>query len=191
MRRQHGATSWTTNGFYATLPQGEADAILARLGAPRGSQPPAVSTEPSATAGLGPFKRRPRNLVLISVESLSARFLGSYGSSDGLTPELDRLATEGLRFEQVFATGTRTVRGLKALSSGTPPIPGQAIVRRPENDHLSTLGGLLAQQGFHSYFIYGGYGYFDNMNAYFRGSDYRVIDRTEFPPESIAMENIW
>lgn len=177
--------------FYATLPQGEADAILARLGALRGSQPPTTAAENAAVAGLGPFKRRPKNLVLISVESLSARFLGSYGGGDGLTPELDRLASEGLKFAQVFATGTRTVRGLEALSLGTPPIPGQAIVRRPENDHLSTLGGMLAQQGFHSYFIYGGYGYFDNMNAYFRGNGYQVIDRTDFPPESIAMENIW
>ena len=108
-----------------------------------------------------------------------------------MTPNLDRLAEQGLRFAQVFATGTRTVRGLEALSLGTPPIPGQAIVRRPGNDHLTTLGGLLTREGYDAYFIYGGYGYFDNMNAYFRGNGYRVIDRTDFPSESIPMENIW
>src|SRR3546814_14699053 len=29
------------------------------------------------------------------------------------------------------------------------------------------------------------------MNAYFRGNGYRVIDRTDFPAESIPLENIW
>ncbi|PKM06289.1 MAG: sulfatase [Gammaproteobacteria bacterium HGW-Gammaproteobacteria-4] len=178
--------------FYATLPQPQADAILSRLGATRGLRASAASlSAPLPETGLGPFKRRPKNVVLISVESLSARFVGSYGSTEGLTPHLDRLAAAGLKFSQVFATGTRTVRGLEALSLGTPPIPGQAIVRRPGNEHLSTIGGLLAAQAYRSTFIYGGYGYFDNMNGYFRGNDYQVIDRTDFAADTIAMENIW
>jgi phosphoglycerol transferase MdoB-like AlkP superfamily enzyme len=91
----------------------------------------------------------------------------------------------------MYATGTRTVRGLEALSLGTPPIPGQSIVRRPNNDGLATLGEVLRPQGFEPMFIYGGYGYFDNMNAFFQGNNYKVIDRTEFPKESIGFENVW
>ena len=104
---------------------------------------------------------------------------------------MDKLAREGMQFDQVFATGTRTVRGLDALSLGTPPIPGQAIVRRPNNEHLATIGELLKQQGFSTFFFYGGYGYFDNMNAYFRGNDYQIVDRTDFPKETVMFENIW
>jgi phosphoglycerol transferase MdoB-like AlkP superfamily enzyme len=96
-----------------------------------------------------------------------------------------------MMFERVFATGTRTVRGLEALSLGTPPIPGQSIVRRPNNEHLATLGELLEHQGFATYFFYGGYGYFDNMSAYFSANDYRVIDRTDFPKETVMFENVW
>ena len=180
--------------FYATIPQARADEILAGLGVDR--QPlhdPAFkaaeheSTEPH----LPGTPKRPRHVVLIMVESLSAEFLGSYGSQRGLTPNLDRLAREGLRFANVYATGTRTVRGLEAVSLGTPPVPGQAIVRRPGNAHLSTLGELLEHQGFSTAFVYGGYGYFDNMNAYFGANDYRVVDRTDFPRSSIAFENVW
>jgi phosphoglycerol transferase MdoB-like AlkP superfamily enzyme len=83
------------------------------------------------------------------------------------------------------------VRGLEALSLGTPPIPGQAIVRRPSNEHLATLGELLEHQGYSIFFFYGGYGYFDNMNTYFRNNDYQIVDRTDFPSESIVFENIW
>jgi phosphoglycerol transferase MdoB-like AlkP superfamily enzyme len=137
------------------------------------------------------LRRRPRHVVLITVESLSAEFLGSYGSRQGLTPRLDELARQGLVFDRVLATGTRTVRGLEALSLGTPPVPGQAIVRRPSNEHLSTIGELLEHLGFATYFAYGGYGYFDNMNAYFAGNDYVTRDRTDFPKESVIFENVW
>ena len=74
---------------------------------------------------------------------------------------------------------------------GTPPVPGQSIVRRPGNAHLATIGEILELQGFATSFVYGGYGYFDNMNAYFDANDYRVVDRTEFPKSSVVFENIW
>jgi len=179
--------------FYRTIPQETANATLQKLGVKRRPYFDAdkgngrISTIPDKT----PFIKKPRNVVLISVESLSSSFLGAYGSTEGLTPKLDELARNGMKFEQVYATGTRTVRGLDALSLGTPPIPGQAIVRRLKNEHLSTIGELLEHQGYSPFFFYGGYGYFDNMNAYFGANDYHVLDRTDFPKETVMFENVW
>lgn len=138
-----------------------------------------------------PFIKKPKNIILITVESLSASYLGVYGNDEGITPYLDEIAKKGLMFDRLYATGTRTVRGLEALSLGTPPIPGQAIVRRPNNQHLSTVGEYLEAQGVSTAFIYGGYGYFDNMNAYFKSNDYKIFDRTDFDPKTIVMENVW
>lgn len=178
--------------FYATMPQEEADAVLAGVGVQRAPLSKAASKDMYDDADdLMPFKRKPKNVVLITVESLSAKYVGAYGAEGGLTPNLDRLANQGLMFDNVYAAGTRTVRGLEALSLGTPPIPGQAIVRRPGNEGLSTLGEILGRQGMSPLFIYGGYGYFDNMNAYFGANDYRVVDRRDFPKESVAFENVW
>ena len=181
--------------WYATIPQERADRILLDLGVER---EPLVMALTTPDKGLDPnaplpvFQlRKAKNVVLITVESLSAEFLGSYGSQKGLTPRLDEFARKGVLFERAMATGTRTVRGLEALSLGTPPVPGQAIVRRPDNQHLATIGEILEHQGFLTYFVYGGYGYFDNMNAYFSGNDYRTLDRTDFPKESVVFENIW
>ena len=179
--------------FYRTLPQVRADEILIGLGMEREGLSAALKLDEVEDPVLqrGPIKRRPRNIVLISVESLSAEFLGAYGNKAGLTPNLDRLASEGLRFTRFFATGTRTVRSLEALSLGIPPVPGQSIVRRPGNEHLATVGELLEHEGYHTSFIYGGYGYFDNMNAYFSGNDYHIVDRSSFPSESVAFANAW
>lgn len=179
--------------FYRTLPPQTASSVLAQLGVvhPLKSSLRRAEYEHDQAGTNEFFLRTPKNLILVSVESLSASFLDSYGANKELTPNLDALARDGLKFDNVFATGTRTVRGLEALSLGTPPVPGQAIVRRPHNDHLSTLGEVLKDQNFDAFFFYGGYGYFDNMNRYFDTNDYRVIDRTDIPSHRIVFENVW
>ena len=179
--------------FYRTLPAQEISTTLNGLGILRPEKSAlrqAQYTNEVSTANTY-FSHTPKNLILVSIESLSASFLGSYGSDEALTPYLDAIASEGLKFTQTYATGTRTVRGLEALSLGTPPVPGQAIVRRPNNEHLTTLGEVLRHQGFDTFFVYGGYGYFDNMNAYFAANNYRVVDRTDIPANKIVFENVW
>ena len=133
----------------------------------------------------------PLNVVLISVESLGAEFLGTFGNPEGLTPNLDALAPQSLFFSQVYATGNRTVRGMEALALSLPPTPGQSIVKRPRNERLFTLGSVFEDRGFDSAFLYGGYGYFDNLNYFFSNNDYRVVDRTALGNEDIHYENIW
>lgn len=137
----------------------------------------------------GPELRK--NIVLISVESLSADFLGSFGNTQGITPFLDSLADQSLLFTNLYATGTRTVRGLEALSICTPPTPGQSIVRRPHNEGLFSMGSVLRKKGYQARFIYGGYGYFDNMGYFFGHNSYGVVDRTALSKKDIDYENIW
>ena len=129
------------------------------------------------------------NVVVIVEESLSAEFVGAYGSSYGLTPELDRLAGQGLLFTHTYASGTRTVRGLEAISASFPPIPTESIVKRPGSEHIANWGAVMRASGYHTEFLYGGYGYFDNMNHYFGSNDYEVLDRTNIADQTYA--NIW
>jgi phosphoglycerol transferase MdoB-like AlkP superfamily enzyme len=138
-----------------------------------------------------PGEEKKLNVVLISIESFSADFMGIFGNQAGITPFLDSLAGESLLFTQVYSTGTRTVRGLEALSLCIPPTPGQSIVRRPNNENLFSLGSVFDAKGYESKYIYGGYGYFDNMNYFFSHNGYEVYDRNKIPEYEIAYENIW
>lgn len=131
------------------------------------------------------------NVVLISVESFSAEFMKAFGNNEGITPFLDSLSQHSLLFTNLYATGTRTVRGLEALSLCVPPTPGQSIVRRPDNDHLFSMGKVFQDKGYSCEYIYGGYGYFDNMNAFFSGNNYNVVDRTSLEDQEVHYENIW
>ena len=168
---------------YATLPANEGlDLVRAALGAKGAGAEREV---------MPPRPERRLNVVLVSVESLGAEFLGSYGNAAGLTPNLDRLSRESLWFSSVYATGNRTVRGLEALALALPPTPGQSIVRRPNNDTLFSLGSIFEDKGYAVLFAYGGYGYFDNMNAFFDANDYRVLDRRAIPSSRVEFENVW
>ena len=139
--------------------------------------------------GEGPEKRL--NLVVVVEESLSAEYLGSFGNQDKLTPNLDRLAGQSLLFTNLYATGTRTVRGLEALTLSMPPLPGISIVKRPHNDGFRSWGEIMKGKGYDTRFLYAGHGYFDNMNAFFSGNGFSVVDRTDFSKEEITFANIW
>lgn len=118
-----------------------------------------------------------KNVVFILVESLSGSFLKEFGNTESITPFLDSLAQKSIFFENLYATGTRTVRGMEAVTLCIPPTPGQSIVKRPENANLYTINNVFQSKGYASNFFYGGDGYFDNMNAYFGGNGFTIYDR--------------
>jgi phosphoglycerol transferase MdoB-like AlkP superfamily enzyme len=129
------------------------------------------------------------NVVVIVEESLGAGFVGAYGDSRGLTPNFDRLSAEGLLFRNTFATGTRTVRGLEAITLSFPPIPSESIVKRPGSEHIANWGKVMRDNGYHTSFLYGGFGYFDNMNHFYESNGFALSDRTDIPEPAFA--NIW
>ncbi|NJD55834.1 MAG: sulfatase [Nitrospirae bacterium] len=131
------------------------------------------------------------NVVTIIVESLSAEYLGVFGNRKGLTPNLDALAGQGLLFTHLYATGTRTDRGLEAITLSVPPTPGRSIVKRRGNEGLFSWGSVMRGKGYDTVFMYGGYGYFDNMNYFFSHNGYRTIDRKDIAPSDIHFENAW
>ncbi len=137
----------------------------------------------------GPEKRY--NVVLIVVESLSASFMKAFGNQADLTCNLDALAEESLFFTHFYATGTRTTRGLEAILLSLPPTPGQSLVKRPNNGNLFSLGSVLTSRGYDLKFIYGGRGFFDNMNVFFTGNHFAAVDQNDFVKEEISFTTAW
>ncbi|KOP39791.1 sulfatase [Flavobacterium sp. WLB] len=118
-----------------------------------------------------------KNVVFVLVESLSGSFLKEFGNKENITPFLDSLAQKSIFFENLYATGTRTVRGMEAVTLCIPPTPGQSIVKRPDNQNLYTVCSVFKSRKYDCNFFYGGDGYFDNMNAYFGGNGFNIYDR--------------
>ncbi len=145
------------------------------------------------------------NVIFICIESLSGKYLNSLGSDENITPVLDALANQSLFFTNLYATGTRTVRGMEAITLSIPPTPGRSIVKRKNNTGLFTIGEVFKEQGYDRNFFYGGDGYFDNMNTFFGGNGFNIIDRgrgflldkaitvkrTNIEDDEVTFENAW
>ena len=132
-----------------------------------------------------------KNVVLISVESLSADFLEHYGNTKKITPFIDSLAQKSLLFTNLYATGNRTVRGLEALTLCIPPTAGESVVKRKDNKDKFSVGSVFKSKGYQVKYLYGGYSYFDNMKDFFGGNGYDIVDRDSFKPNEITFANVW
>ena len=117
------------------------------------------------------------NIILIMMESMSTSFMKAHGNEQNITPTLDSLSTQSIYFNNMFATGTRTVRGMEAVMMSITPTAGSSIVKRPNNSNLFTIGKVFQDKNYVCNFFYGGDGYFDNMNAFFGGSGFNIYDR--------------
>ncbi|MDR1041204.1 MAG: LTA synthase family protein [Deltaproteobacteria bacterium] len=178
--------------FYLTMSRGEAFALMRSeirdagggfLAAGADSLVRIAGTDGHTIRADG-LAARP-NVVIVLMESMGSSWLGE------LTPGLNELAESGLSFERMMSTGTRTVRGIEAVMLSVPPTPGNSIVRRPDNGALFSLGTIFRRKGYDMDFIYGGLGYFDNMNAFFESNGYGVTDKLGFSRENRTFSNAW
>ena len=168
--------------FYLTRPEAEAEAFVHGVYQSTGDNLHAVRAEGEEIR---------RNIVLITMESMSASYMERFGNTERITPALDSLYKLGLAFDRVYATGNRTVRGLEAVTLSLPPCPGQSIIKRPNNAGMHSTGALLRDKGYNVTYFYGGNSYFDNMETFFGGNGYEIVDQKQYAPDEITFQNIW
>lgn len=149
-------------------------------------------------------ERKP-NIIFICLESFSADFMEHFGNEKNITPFVDSLMQQSVYFENLYATGTRTVRGMEAIVLSVPPSPGRSIIKRKNNHNLKNIGDVFEEKGYSRTFFYGGDGYFDNMNDFFGGNGFDIVDRgrgylfgdsftakrTNIEDNEIQFENAW
>ena len=121
------------------------------------------------------YTGKPKNLVILLQESLGARFVGGYGGLK-LTPNLDALLKDSWTFNHLFATGTRSVRGIEAVTTGFTPTPSRAVVKLSKSQrNFFNIAELLKRENYHTQFVYGGESHFDNMKSFFLGNGFTDI----------------
>jgi len=135
-----------------------------------------------------PFERNENknyNVVIIFLESWLARYVGALGGKPDVTPFFDSLASQGILFENFFATGTRTNRGLLSVLCSFPSQTGRSLMKkfgapRP----FKSIASMLKGRGYESIFIYGGDLQFDNMQGFLREVGFkRFVGQFDFPKE--------
>ena len=129
-----------------------------------------------------------KNIVILLLESHGAQFVKSLGGKD-LSFHMDKLMHEAWAFTNLYATGTRSVRGIEAVTAGFPPTPARSTVKLGKSQtRFFTIADVLKKQGYITQFIYGGESHFDNMKHFFLGNGFTDIqDRPAFSnPEYVG-----
>jgi phosphoglycerol transferase MdoB-like AlkP superfamily enzyme len=126
--------------------------------------------------------QRPR-ILLIIMESFSAKIIGPLGGIKGLTPNFNELCRNGILFSNVYSTDSRTDKGLATVISGFPVLYAIPILRHThKTQHLPFLSNSLINNGYHASFYYGGNVNFANMRAYLvNGNFSKIISDVDFP----------
>jgi hypothetical protein len=123
------------------------------------------------------------NVLLIILEGFTAK--GSkrlHGLLDCM-PQLDRIAAEGVSFQNAIAAGDRTDKGLASILSGWMPQPWHSVLHEPEKAaRLPSLTANLAAAGYQTLFTYGGDLRFADMKAYLMATGFKeCYDQADYP----------
>jgi arylsulfatase A-like enzyme len=115
----------------------------------------------------GPAEEKPKaagasdaarpDVVLVSIDTLRADHLGAYGRSPTLTPEMDRVAREGVVFTRGLAASPWTTPSVASILTGLPTIrhgagrplsAGFTFQRTPLDARFTTLAERFAAAGY-------------------------------------------
>ncbi len=126
------------------------------------------------------------NVVIILLESWLGRFVGALGGKPDVTPNFDSLAEKGILFENFFATGTRTNRGIPSVLCSFPSSSARSIMKKfSANRPFISLSGILKKRGYESIVTYGGDLQFDNMEGFLRSEGFEAfIGQKDFPSKA-------
>jgi len=124
------------------------------------------------------------NIIVILLESFTAKVIGSCGGAQGITPNFDRYAKEGLLFTNAYSSGDRSDKGIVAVVSGYPALPTLSVIKYPrKTQHLPFISRDLKKLGYSCYFFHGGDVDFANMRSFFTNGGFdRIISKSDFSP---------
>lgn len=109
-----------------------------------------------------------RNVILITIDSLRRDFLGCYGYADNISPTIDRLAREGVLFENAWANGPNTPHAFKSIMMGKYPLeePGYGVFEK--DDYLPCI---FKKDGYYTIGIVAGNPLVSRYYGYEKGFD--------------------
>ena len=110
---------------------------------------------------------RQPNIIVILLESCGGQFTEISGRTD-ITPNLNRLAKEGIYFTNCYGNSWRTDRGTLCTWSGYPSFPTMSVMKIPSKSRTmpNIARTLQEERGYHTHYLYGGDINFTNMRSY-------------------------
>ena len=134
------------------------------------------------------------NVVVVMMESFSARYSGSCGAPESFTPAFDALARGGMLYTRALSNGSHTHQGIFSTQLGFPVLPGYETLMESEssNQQFASLPKIFAEGGYQTMFLYNGDFDWDNMYGFFRKQGIqKFIGRDEMKAEAEFVDDVW
>ncbi|MEP6926992.1 MAG: sulfatase-like hydrolase/transferase [Ginsengibacter sp.] len=127
--------------------------------------------------------KRP-DIIFIIMESFTAKLVGCLGGEKGVTPNLDKIAADGLLFTNIYAAGDRSEKGQVAVLSGYPNQAITSIIKTPvKTESLPAITRSLENSGYHTSYTYGGELEFANIKSYLLNAGFDdLVSKYSFDP---------
>jgi phosphoglycerol transferase MdoB-like AlkP superfamily enzyme len=115
-----------------------------------------------------------RNVVLVALESTAAQYLGLYGATPDIAPNLSRLAQSAVVFDRAYAVYPESIKGLFATLCSQYP-----AFDRPAADYAGVScrspAMILGERGYHTGLFHAGRFAYLGMNAVIRDRGYDLL----------------
>lgn len=122
------------------------------------------------------FNGKPKRIVMVILESFSTQLMEEAGLVEGVVPQLEKLSREGIYFTEFYCNTMRTDRALVSVLSSIPAFPTYSLMDQPsKNAKLPSIASVLKNDGFHTYYYYGGDTNFSNMRSYLVAAGFQDI----------------
>jgi len=124
------------------------------------------------------------NVILVILESFSNKVIESLGGVPDITPNFNKLAKEGILFQNFYATGNRSDKGIGSLLSAYPALIGPySILYFPEKmENLDYLSQYFTRKNYQTHFYYAGEVEFYNTKSLVLKSEYHnFVSVNDFP----------
>jgi phosphoglycerol transferase MdoB-like AlkP superfamily enzyme len=127
------------------------------------------------------------NIILFITESLTAKALEATGGRADIMPHLNRLVKEGVLFNHIYAASDRTDKGIAAVLSGYPSLPGSSPLKYQKlTQKLAFVPQKLNAVGYKSELFYGGTLDFANYRSFVVQAGYdKMVSDIDFPPSDL------
>lgn len=119
--------------------------------------------------------KRP-NILIILMESFGGTFIEPLGGQPDVSPNFNRLTSEGVFFTNCYANSFRTDRGVVCSFSGYLGLPTASVMKIPSKSRtLPSIAEELVKVGYKTDFLYGGDINFTNMKSYLLSKGYQHL----------------
>ncbi|MBF0350772.1 MAG: LTA synthase family protein [SAR324 cluster bacterium] len=137
--------------------------------------------------------QKPLNVVVIMLESWTARYMASFGGPVASTPNFDSLCKKGQVFDQFYANGSRSIIGIASVLASIPGFTdAQVIMGAFTQNTMTSFPQILEQNGYQTLFLHGGFEGSLGIHDFARKLGYdKVIAKENFENPDNKWDGLW